>query len=120
MFVELDTRHGGGYKISLEWDRDTDATRVVVADSQTACVLVVHPRRRRRRRVPASVQVRAVITNDRDRGAQRSSDDRRDSAPAALAEVSARAYDPPPAAGVESLAIPLACGAVIGAGAFSF
>src|SRR3954463_645845 len=45
-----------------------------------------HPRRRRRRRVPASVQVRAVITNDRDRGAQRSADDRRDSAPAALAE----------------------------------
>jgi hypothetical protein len=41
VFVELDTRHGGGYTISLEWDRDTDATRVVVADSQTGCLLVV-------------------------------------------------------------------------------
>ncbi len=40
MFVELDTRHGGGYTISLEWDRDTDATRVVVADSQAACLVV--------------------------------------------------------------------------------
>jgi hypothetical protein len=41
VFIELDRRDGGGYTISLEWDRDTDATRVVVADSRTACLLVV-------------------------------------------------------------------------------
>src|SRR3954453_3892398 len=43
-------------------------------------------RRQRRRRVPASVQVRAVITNGRDGAAQRSSGEGRDAGPTALAE----------------------------------
>jgi hypothetical protein len=43
VFVELDTRQGGGYTISLEWDRDTDATRVVVADSYARLVVVAVP-----------------------------------------------------------------------------
>jgi hypothetical protein len=41
VFVELDTRQDAGYTISLEWDRDTDNTRVVVADRQTASLLVL-------------------------------------------------------------------------------
>ena len=41
MFVELATRQDTGYTISLEWDRDTDNTRVVVADRQTASLLVL-------------------------------------------------------------------------------
>jgi hypothetical protein len=41
VFVELDTRQDAGYTVSLEWDRDTDDTQVVVADSRTACLLVV-------------------------------------------------------------------------------
>ncbi|HEV3376819.1 MAG TPA: hypothetical protein VG126_06025 [Thermoleophilaceae bacterium] len=40
MFVELDTRQDAGYAVSLEWDRDTDNTQIVVADSRTACLLV--------------------------------------------------------------------------------
>jgi hypothetical protein len=40
VLVELDTRQDGGYTISLERDRDTDSTQIVVADRQAACVLV--------------------------------------------------------------------------------
>jgi len=32
MFVELDTREGDGLTVSLEWDRDSGATQVVVLD----------------------------------------------------------------------------------------
>lgn len=32
MFIELDTRHADGFTISLEWDRDTGETQVVVDD----------------------------------------------------------------------------------------
>jgi hypothetical protein len=40
VFVELDARQDAGYTVSLEWDGDTDSTQIVVADSQTACLLV--------------------------------------------------------------------------------
>ena len=36
MFVELDTRHTDGLTVSLEWDRDTGDTQVVVYDSRAA------------------------------------------------------------------------------------
>ena len=36
MFVELDTRQNNGLTVSLEWDRDTGDTHVVVWDSRTA------------------------------------------------------------------------------------
>jgi hypothetical protein len=39
-FVELDTRHNDGYTISLEWNRGTDTTRIVVGDIRTARHLV--------------------------------------------------------------------------------
>jgi hypothetical protein len=42
MFVELDTRQSDGYTISLEWDRDTGTTRIVVDDIRTAEQLVFH------------------------------------------------------------------------------
>ena len=32
MFVELDTRHGDGLTVTLEWDRDTGHTQIVVND----------------------------------------------------------------------------------------
>ena len=32
MFVELDTRHGDGLTVTLEWDRDTGQTQIVVHD----------------------------------------------------------------------------------------
>jgi carotenoid cleavage dioxygenase-like enzyme len=32
VFVELDTRQDAGYTVSLEWDRDTGETQIVVAD----------------------------------------------------------------------------------------
>jgi hypothetical protein len=32
MFVELDAREADGLTISLEWDRDTESTQVVVRD----------------------------------------------------------------------------------------
>ena len=41
MFVELDNRQGDGFVVSLEWDRSTGATRVVVADSRSASVTVI-------------------------------------------------------------------------------
>jgi hypothetical protein len=40
MFVELDTRHDARYSVSLEWDRDSGETQIVVADSGTSSVLV--------------------------------------------------------------------------------
>jgi hypothetical protein len=36
VFVELDTRRDGGFTVSLEWNRDTGNTRIVVAETQTA------------------------------------------------------------------------------------
>jgi hypothetical protein len=36
MFVELDTRHNEGLTVSLEWDRDTGQTQIVVNDARTA------------------------------------------------------------------------------------
>jgi hypothetical protein len=32
VFVELDTRQDAGFTVSLEWNRDTGNTRIVVAD----------------------------------------------------------------------------------------
>ena len=40
VFVELDTRHDARYTVSLEWDRDTGETQIVVADSGASSVLV--------------------------------------------------------------------------------
>ena len=40
MFVELDTRHDARYTVSLEWDRNTGETQIVVGDSGTSSVLV--------------------------------------------------------------------------------
>jgi hypothetical protein len=39
VFVELDTRHDARYMVSLEWDRDTGETQIVVADRGTSSVL---------------------------------------------------------------------------------
>ena len=36
VFVELDTREADGLTVSLEWDRDTGATQVVVQDVRAA------------------------------------------------------------------------------------
>jgi hypothetical protein len=35
MFVELDTRHGDGLRVTLEWDRDTGQTQIVVHDTRS-------------------------------------------------------------------------------------
>jgi hypothetical protein len=40
MFVELDTRHDARYTVSLEWDRNTGETQIVVGDRGTSSVLV--------------------------------------------------------------------------------
>lgn len=40
MFGELDTRQNAGYTVSLEWDRDTGDTQIVVADIRDASLLV--------------------------------------------------------------------------------
>ena len=32
MFVELDTRRGDGLTVTLEWDRDTGQTQIVLHD----------------------------------------------------------------------------------------
>jgi hypothetical protein len=40
VFVELDTRHDARYTVSLEWDRNTGETQIVVGDSGTSSVLV--------------------------------------------------------------------------------
>ncbi len=34
MFVELDTRRGDGLTVTLEWDRDTGQTQIVVRDTR--------------------------------------------------------------------------------------
>jgi hypothetical protein len=34
MFVELDTRYGDGLTVSLEWDRETGNTRIVLHDAR--------------------------------------------------------------------------------------
>lgn len=35
MFVELNSRQEAGYTVSLEWDRETGDTQIVVADVVT-------------------------------------------------------------------------------------
>ena len=40
MFVELDTRQNNGLTVSLEWDRDTGATQIVIQDARDASVTV--------------------------------------------------------------------------------
>ena len=42
MFVELDTRQTDGLTVSLEWDRETGDTQVVVYDSRTAIEVSVN------------------------------------------------------------------------------
>ena len=34
MFVELETRHGDGLTVTLEWDRATGQTQIVVRDTR--------------------------------------------------------------------------------------
>jgi quinol monooxygenase YgiN len=41
VFVELDTRHADGFTVSLEWDRDTGQTQIVVSDVRSAVETVV-------------------------------------------------------------------------------
>ena len=41
MFVELDTRQNEGLTVSLEWDRDTGDTQIVVRDARAASIVVV-------------------------------------------------------------------------------
>ena len=43
MFVELDTRQDAGYTVSLEWDRNTGETQIVVVDTRDATPLVFVP-----------------------------------------------------------------------------
>ena len=40
MFVELDTRRNAGYTVSLEWDRDTGETQIVLVDGRDESVLM--------------------------------------------------------------------------------
>jgi hypothetical protein len=40
VFVELDARQDADYTVSLEWDRDTGETQIVVEDIRDASVLV--------------------------------------------------------------------------------
>jgi hypothetical protein len=40
VFLELDTRQDPGYTVSLEWDRDTGSTQIVVDDIRNARRLV--------------------------------------------------------------------------------
>ncbi len=39
VFVELNTRHDSRHVVSLEWDRDTGKTQIVVADSGSSSML---------------------------------------------------------------------------------
>ena len=41
MFVELDTRHDFNFTVSLEWNRDTGETHIVVTDGGTSRVLII-------------------------------------------------------------------------------
>ena len=36
MFVELNTRTSDGFTVSLDWDRDTGQTQIVIHDARTA------------------------------------------------------------------------------------
>ena len=36
VFVELDTRHNDGFTVSLEWNRDSGRTQIVLSDARTA------------------------------------------------------------------------------------
>ena len=40
VLVELDTRQDADDTVSLEWDRDTGETQIVVADIRDECLLV--------------------------------------------------------------------------------
>ncbi len=40
MFVELNTRQNNGLTVSLEWDRDTGATQIVVEDARDASLIM--------------------------------------------------------------------------------
>ena len=40
MFVELDRRHDARYTVSLEWNRDSGETQIVVTDGGASSVLV--------------------------------------------------------------------------------
>ena len=40
MFVELDTRQDAGYSVSLEWDRTTGQTQIVVDDIRNSAEIV--------------------------------------------------------------------------------
>jgi hypothetical protein len=40
MFVELDTRHGDGLAVRLEWDRDTGQTQIVLHDERADELIV--------------------------------------------------------------------------------
>ena len=40
VFLELDTRQNDGYTVSLQWNRDTGNTQIVVGDLRTASRLV--------------------------------------------------------------------------------
>lgn len=40
MFIELDTRETDGLTVSLEWDRDTGATQIVVQDARDTLSLI--------------------------------------------------------------------------------
>ena len=47
MFVELDTRETDGLTISLEWDRDTDTTQIVLTDLRASSQIAFPVPRRR-------------------------------------------------------------------------
>jgi hypothetical protein len=40
VFVELDTRQDARHTVSLEWDRDSGKTQIVVADHGSSSVVV--------------------------------------------------------------------------------
>jgi hypothetical protein len=41
VFAELDTRQDAGYTVSLEWDRETGETQIVVAGIRDESLLVL-------------------------------------------------------------------------------
>jgi hypothetical protein len=41
VFVELDSRRDAGYTVSLEWDRNSGETQIIVADSGASSLLVL-------------------------------------------------------------------------------
>jgi hypothetical protein len=40
VFVELDSRRDAGYAVSLEWERNSGETQIIVADSGASSLLV--------------------------------------------------------------------------------